>query len=367
MRITKTYKFKLRLTKPQEATIHRWIQTCCYLYNVAKEAREEGYRNGKPINYYGLAKQLTDVRAEFDWVRELPAQTEQDVLERLESAYQNFFSGRAKYPRWAKKGKYNSITFKSVKVDTHNRVKLPKIGSLKYFASQELVGELRRATIIEEADGYYICILTKQEIVPIEVPNENQVGIDMGISYFAVTSGGEYIENPHFLKNSLGKMRVEQRSLARKRQGSNSRAEQKVKVARLHQTVRRQRMDFLHKLSTRVVQDNNLIVVEDLNIKELAKSSVFSGHISDVAWGEFHRQLEYKSQWNGRDFIKVDPAYTSQECSHCGHIDEENRLTQSQFCCMSCGHLANADEDAAKVILGRGTTDVSKRRQICQA
>lgn len=355
---TTTYKFKLKLTSVQEEKLIRWIGVCRYIYNIAKEARECAYKaHGINWSYYDLCKQLTELRQE-DWIKEIPVHTEQDVLERLEMSFKNFFDGRAKYPKWASKDKYNSITFKSVKQDTHNRVKLPKIGSVKYFASREMMGDLKRATIIKEVDGFYICITAKQEVSACHDAQfcENQaIGIDAGISCFAVTSDGEYIENPRFLKTTLPELRRQQRSLSRKKKGGLNRDRQRQKVAKLHQKVSNQRKDFLHKTSTGLVSKSNTIIVENLNIKGMVRSSLGQA-ISDVAWGSFQTMLEYKCDRDGRTFLKVNPAYSSQECSVCGHTSKDNRLTQSQFKCVSCGHTANADEDAAKVILGRGTS-----------
>lgn len=363
MKINKTYKFKLQLNSQQVNRVSSWIGACRVLYNLAKETSEISYQSGKPVNYYSLAKQLTELRKEVEWINDVPVHTCQDVIERYDKAMKNFFSGRAKYPRWAKKGQYNSITLKSVKQDSYNRLKLPKLGSIKYFASQEIKGQLRRATITKEVDGYYISVLTQQELSVLPNLNENQAGIDMGISFFAVTSDGEYIDNQRFLKTTLPELRRQQRKLSRKIKRSNNWYKQLKVVQRLHKKVSNQRKDFLHKLSTRLVKENGLIAIESLNIKGMVKSRLAQA-ISDVAWGEFHRQLEYKASWYGSQFEKVDAKYTSQECSKCGHIAKGNRLTQSQFKCVSCGHSANADEDASKVILGRAMSTLTKRKAV---
>lgn len=365
MQIVKTYKFKLQLTGAQSVRVNAWIGTCRYLYNVGKQIKEAHYQKDKTsISAYDLCKQLTDVRKEIQWVRDLPAQSCQDVFTRLENAYQRFFDGlkegrKAGYPKWAKKGKYRSIAFKippSKNIfQTHNRIVLPKLGSVRYFNSRTVEGVVKRVTITQEADGYYASIHAHQEINPIISTNEKQVGIDLGIKYFLVTSDGEYIDNPRFLKTTLPALRRAQRSLSRKVLRSANWYKQLDKVKRLHQKVARQRKDFLNKLSTRLVQSYDTIVVENLNIAGMVKSKLAQS-ISDVAWGEFLRQLEYKCKWYGKTFLRVNPIYTSQECNACGHTAKENRLTQSHFKCVACGHEGNADELASQTILGRGTS-----------
>ena len=383
MTITKTYKFKLKPTAIQEKYFSDCISHCRYLFNVAKEAKEWAYNSyGLSYSYYDLANELPILKKQEPWLKEVPSQTLQDVLTRLDLAFQSFFKGGG-YPSWAKKDKYKSITFKSVKQDTYNRVILPKIGSVKYFASQEIKGKMCIATVIKELDGYYICIVAKQEIEPILQPiSESQaIGVDMGITYFAVTSDGEFVENPRFLKTELKKLRLEQRSLARKVRFSNNWYKQKDVVQKLFLKIKRKRLDFLHKLSTRLVEENDTIIVENLQLKNMTKSSkgTAESHGSmvkqksglnrsmlDLGIGILFLQLEYKAKWSGKNFLKINPAYTSQECSKCGHRSRNNRKSQSKFECESCGHTANADLDASEVIKIRGLekSSVTQRKAV---
>lgn len=383
MTITKTYKFKLKSTVAQEKYFSDCISHCRYLYNVAKEAKEWAYKSyGLTLNYYDLANELPILKKQEPWLKEVPSQTLQDVLTRLDLAFKSFFKGGG-YPSWAKKHKYNSITFKSIKQDTYNRVILPKIGSVKYFASQQIKGKLCIATVIKELDGYYICIVAKQEMEPVlkSISESHAIGIDMGISYFSVTSDGQFIDNPRFLKTELQRLRSEQRSLARKVKFSNNWYKQKEKVQKLYLKIKRKRLDFLHKLSTRLVKENDTIIVENLQLKNMTKNSKGTAEshgknvaaksglnrsLLDLGAGIFFNQLEYKSKWKGKNFLKVNPAYTSQECSKCGHTSKNNRKNQSKFECESCGHTANADLDASEVIKLRGLekSSVTKRKAI---
>lgn len=347
-----TYKFKLKVNKTQRQTLTRYINTCRAIYNVALEQRIAAYKGGKPENFVTQCKQLTDLRSEFNWVREVPVHTEQDVLERLEKAYKSFFKG-AGFPKFAKKADYNSIVFKSLKVQD-GAVVLPKIGRIGMFQSRPVEGNVKRATVTREGEDFYICIVS--DFSPDKLPhNDNQVGVDMGISYYLSTDQGEQIDNPRFLQNTLKKLRREQRSLSRKKKGSSNWHKQVKVVAKLHRKVTRQRADFIHKLTTRLIREYGFIAAENLNIKGMVKSRL-AKQISDAAWGTFFEQLRYKAEWYGRTFVQVDPKYTSQTCNSCGHTAKENRPTQSLFKCVSCGHTANADVNGALNILERGQT-----------
>jgi putative transposase len=291
----------------------------------------------------------------------------QAVVERLDKTYRSFFKGGG-FPKWAKKGRYNSITFKdSVKQQTHNRITIPKIGSIKYFNSQPIEGEIRRATITKEANGYFISILTRQAIPdpPHNTLRESQaeVGVDMGIAYFLVTSDGEYINNPRYLEKALKELRVAQRSLSRKKKGSNSWYKQKRIVAKLYAKVTNQRRDFINKLSTRLIQEYDFIGIEKLNIQGMVKSRLAKS-LSDVAWGGFIEKLRYKAIWQGKHIEAINPAYTSQTCPMCGCVDKDNRQSQSKFKCIECGFEANADENAANNILARARASVREREPL---
>lgn len=354
----KTYKYKLRPTKIQEEQIERMIGHCRFVYNIAKETRENAYRSNKvSISKFDLMRQLKELRNsdEGEFLKEVPVETLRHSIARLEEAFKKFFRKEASYPKWAKKGKYRSITFgQGIETINHNRIKLPKLKSVKFFKNRKIEGKIKQATIIKEIDGYYMSILTEQEqIFNPYLNGENQsVGLDMGISYFLVTSGGEYIENPRFFENTMKKLRREQRSSSRKKKGSNNWYKQKRRVAKVHLKTARQRKDFLHKLSSKIVRENSFIVLEDLNVEGMSRSRL-ARSIGDVSWGMFRDMLQYKSQWYGRQFVLVDPKYTSQTCFRCGHVSGNNRKTQSKFKCEKCGFEANADENAAKNILGR--------------
>lgn len=363
MEIVKTYKFKLRLTKKQVNQIDSWIGTCRFVYNLALETKMYAYKSrGVNLSCYDLMKQLPELKREADWIKDVPSASLQDVIERLDKAYSSFFKGGG-FPKWAKKGKYNSITFKSVKIKDKKLV-LPKLKCVKYFDSREIKGELCRATITKEFDGYYISVITKQERETIQRIHKSQVGIDMGVAFFASLSNGVQIENPRFIKKYERELRVEQRSLSRKVKGSNNWHKQKRKVQKVHAKITRSRKDFLHKNSTSITREFSTIAIEDLKVKNMIKFGNLSKSISDVSWSSFREMLSYKSDWYGSELIAVDPKYTSQTCNDCGSVDKKSRVSQSKYVCTSCGVESNADINASKNILGRAMSSLTERKAL---
>ena len=364
MVITKTYKYRLRLSKKQMNTIDSYINTSRAVYNLALETKIYAYKShGVSLSKFDLMKQLTDCKSEFKWMNEVPSQTLQNVVERMDFAYQSFFRGGG-FPKFAKKEFYNSILFKSVNQVSPYKFKLPKIGTVSIFKDRQPKGELRTATITRVNDKYYISIVTNQEVEEQSKPNDKQVGLDMGITFFASLSTGEQIENPRHTLKYAKRLRVKNRSLSRKKKGSNSKNKARKQVTKLHEKISNVRKDFLHKQSKHITDNFGMIVVEDLKIKNMIKFGNLSKHIFDASWGEFFNQLSYKSSWGSKTFIKIDPKYTSQTCFECGAVDKKSRLSQSKFVCTSCGVEHNADLNASNNILSKGIALNRQREEL---
>ncbi len=373
MELIKTYKYKLKLNKTQEKTVQGWIHTCRAVYNLALDTKIYAYKsNKKSLSCYDLQKQVTEMRScgEFDWIKTVPSQSLQDVIERMDKAYKGFFSGGG-FPKFARRDGYRSITFKAVELEKGDRFVLPKLGSVKFFCSRVPKGTLLRATITKEINGYFISVLTKEEVdvKPKLFYDENQVvGIDVGVTYFLVSSDGEFVENPRFLKQQQKQMRILQRGLERKTKGSVNRDKQKKRIAKLHNKIRCQRLDFLHKLANQVLF-YDFIVAEKLQLKNMTKSakgtvdepgkhvqqkSGLNRSMLDLGLGMFFDIIRYKSLWMGKEFVQVNPRNTSNTCEICGYSHRDNRKTQSEFLCLSCGHSENADFNASKIIKREG-------------
>lgn len=363
----RTYTYKLYSNKRVEAKFHKWLGICRYVYNAAKETKETAYNSGVILSGFTLSNQLTEAKKELPWIAKVNAQTLQAVIGQLDGAFQNFFSGKSKYPKWASKKSWRSFEFKQVNTrptnpkgtlrQTDKGFKLPSFGEVKVFNNRIIDGKIKIARLIKKADGIYLNV-TAEVPDKVHCTNENQVGIDVGIKYFAVTSDAEFIDNPKFLTKQLKKLRVEQRKLSRKfKKGVKVQSKNFYKqanvVARLHKKVTDARKDFLHKTSTSLSCKYNTIFHEDLDTQDMVKSK-YSFNVSEVGWGSFFQMLSYKT-----NVIKVNPAYTSQTCSCCGHVDKDNRKTQDKFKCTSCGHTENADFNAAKNILKAGASAVN--------
>lgn len=353
-----TYKRKLILTKAQENRIDSWIGACRVVYNLGLEVKIHAYKNGHSLSKYDLMKQITDLK-HIDWISDVSIEALQNTMVRLDSSYKSFFRGGG-FPKWATKKKYNSFLVRSIKILDNHKISIPKIGKLKMFKDAPILGIPKIATIKKDITGYFICITCDGVSKNIQNPDESQVcGIDMGIAYFCVDSNGNLIENPKHFKKYESQLRIENRSLSRKKKFSKRWKKQVNKLGLLHHKIANVRRDFLHKESAKLAIKYNTVYVEDLKINNMAKNTNLSKHILDCGWGEFRTMLEYKT-----NVIRVDPKYTSQTCNECGIKDSKSRLSQSEFVCKSCGHIDNADINAAKNILSKGIAFNRKREAI---
>lgn len=383
----KTYKYKLYNNETYLKKYDKWIGICRYIYNVAKEVRDENYNKGININYYDLAKQLTEAKKEVSFIKQVNSQSLQSVIERLENSWKQYFrklkdgsidkekskyiekktknGGKIKYnklknfgkPEWAKKGKFKTINFKNTNNSLRETIKgfkLPTFGEVKVFNKKyKINGKIKQAKLTLEADGLYLNVIVECENKIRENQSDNVVAVDMGIKYFLTTSDGEFINNPRYFFKFLKQLRVEQRSLQRKyrykskNQSKNFEKQRKV-IARLYQKIARTRKDFLHKLSSKLANTYSTVVIEDLKVSEMVRNTKYSKHISDVAWSMFFELLSSKT-----NVVRINPAYSSQECSKCGHTHKDNRPTQSLFECVKCGHTENADLNGANTLLNR--------------
>ncbi len=358
--MTKTYKRKLILSREDELRFRSWIGACRYVYNMGLEIKTRGWNSLiKPPSSYDLMKEITEVRSLYEWLKDVPSQSLQAVMDRLDTSYKNFFRTCKKgggFPKFASKRKYKSILFKRVKVEG-NYVILPKIGRVKIFKDSEILGTPKTATIKIEPTGFFICIFCDD--VPKKFESENQaVGLDMGITHFCIDNQGNFIANPRHFKKYEDKLRIENRSLARKKKGSESWKKQAKKVALLHHKIANVRKDFLHKESTRLAKMHDTVFMEKLNLNNMVRNPKLSKHILDCGWGMFRDMMKYKTT-----VIEIDPKYTSQTCHECGFKDAENR-DKEEFECKKCGHKDHADVNAAKNIKSKGIALVRKREPV---
>lgn len=350
-----TYEFKIKTNKTLVEKLENQLNITRLVYNLAKETKEIAYLKGVKLSKFDLIKQLPELKKEFTWISTVHSQTLQSVIERLDRGYDKFFSDLKKgiktsKPKWAKKKNWNSIEFKQSAVKyVENEITISKIGKIKIFKSRDVQGNIKLARVVKRVDGWYLQIIT--DYTRPKSDNQAEVGIDLGIKHFVTTSDGEYIDNPRPLQKYLKQLRIENRSLSRKKKYSNNWYKQVLKLKKLYLKISRIRKDFLHKISTYLSKVYGLVFVEDLEVSRMILDSRYSRYISDMSWSEFVNLLSYKI-----NVIKVDAKYSSQKCNNCGYISKDNRVKQELFKCVQCGHSGNADYEASLTILKRGQT-----------
>jgi putative transposase len=375
MEILAAFKYELMPTGQQAHNMRRFAGSCRFVFNKALALQKERYESGeKKLGYAGLCKQLTEWRngADTPWLKDSPIHPAQQALKDLELAYSNFFAKRADFPRFKKKGNGDSFRYpdpKQIKLERENgRIFLPKLGWIRYRNSRLALGALRNVTVSSKGGKWFVSVLMRREVEQ-PLPHGPSTGIDVGIARFATLSDGTFLAPLNSFKKHEQRLAKYQRRMARKTKFSNNWKKAKGRVQRIHSSIANARNDFLHKASTQISKNHAMVCIEDLQVRNMSKSASgtleapgrkvaqkkgLNKAILDQGWGEFRRQLEYKTRWNGGEFVAVPAAYTSQTCPCCGHISRENRQTQALFACVSCGYENNADHVGAINVLAAG-------------
>jgi putative transposase len=358
----KSYKYRLKTSAKVIAIFESWLALLCELYNAALQERRDAYRiNHLSINYKAQANQLPEIkqdRPEFDRIH---SQVIQNALKRVAFAFDGFFrrvkeGQKPGYPRFRSSSRYESFTYPQSGFSLKGKkLHLSKIGKVKLNLSRPIEGEIKTCTIKREADGWYVIFAVeepKKEVAP--APKES-VGVDVGIESFATLSDDEAapIENPQYFRGAEKDLKKAQRRVSRRVKRSKGRKKAICWLGKKHLKVKRQRRDFHFKEARKLVNQYQSIKVEDLNIRGMVKNHHLAKSISDAGCGQFIMILIFKAEEAGRSVIKVNPAYTSQECSRCGHRNEI-RLATRIYECSKCGLVIHRDRNGAKRIEQKG-------------
>ncbi len=381
MLIYKAFRYRVYPTKEQIARLWQWENALRFLWNLAHEQRLAGLaRCGKDKRYptvFDQSRELTYLRNELPWLDDVPRHICNKVLIELDLAWQCCFGQLSNRPRYKRKGRDRinpCETDPKVWTLSDRWLRFPKLGKVPIILHRELEGTPKTCRLVREVDQWF-AVIDCELTVPDPVPRtEPVVALDRGVVNIVGGSDGILTPNPRHLDRALRRLARAQRVVARRKKGSNNKTKARIRVAKLHRKVRRQRDHLLHGISHRYAKSHGTVIVEKLAVQQMTRSASgtveapgrnvaqkagLNRGILDAGWGRLHWMLGYKLEWSGGQLVEVPAAYSSQTCSKCGHVDAASRVSQSVFRCIKCGHTEHADLNSPKVLLSRRSDGVA--------
>lgn len=357
-----SHKIRIYPNNEQEKFLKKSCGVARFVYNWGLEEWKNQYKNGEKPNYLKLKKQFNAIKqVEFPFVCEVSKCCAETAFVNLGSAYKNFFGGRAKYPRFKKKGIHDSFRLDNLNFHVEcNRIKLAKMPPMRMAESLRFEGKIMSGTVSRVADKWYISIAVEIQR-DLTLPKTGKfAGVDLGVKDLAITSDGCKFANPRWIQKSEKKLKRLNRELARRQRASKRREKTRLRLARQHDRVENQRKDWIHKITTYLVRKYDVISLEDLNVRGMVKNHNLAKAITNVSFGEFNRQIEYKAQMYGKQIYRVDRFFpSSKTCSNCGCIQEKMPLNVREWTCPDCGAHHDRDINAATNLLRRATPEVT--------
>ena len=355
----KAFKYKLNPTDSQKVFLNKHFGCARFIFNFFLNQRITEYQtNSKSLSYNDNAKELTSLKGvdDFNWLREVNSQSLQGSLKNLDASFKNFFKHKTGFPKFKSKHRKNSFCVpQNVSISNEGLI-IPKFKEpIKMIVDRKFKGEIKQCTISKTpTNEYFVSILVETDHVKFEKTGK-QVGVDLGLKDFVITSDDDKYSNNRYTKLYAKKLKSNQQHLSRKTKGSNRYVKQRIKVATIHKKITNSRIDNLHKVSTKLVKEYDLIAIEDLNVKGMVKNKKLSKHISDASWGRFVTMLTYKSEWNDKQLVKIDRFYpSSKTCNCCGYINSSLKLSDRNWTCPVCNTELDRDINASINILSEG-------------